>query len=721
MTTTNASVPGSRRAERGAALALTVHVVLLLLVLGQVVYLASRHRLRFDLTSDQQSTTTESTRTVLEKLDQRLVIEAYCSPIGELPISLRQTREVLDNFLDELVQIGKGKVVLQRFDPNEDKAIGDRCTRLGVKPLDLSSRTSTSMSVDRFWQGLRLVYGGNKQKVLAQVAPPSWAAAEVLLTPAIKEVATEQKRKIGYMEWPATLIGQQQPTGIGWNMLRTHEQIAKRFEFQNFKDEDGALLPADLDTLFLFRPKELTDRQKYVLDQFLMRGGTMVVFADAAEYAIGPNRQFSKLPVVLDASASQKHWLEQLASYGIDWKPKVLADMASDAQQPRDRLTQPYEYLAVTQVGPFGPQMVPAGYPYFFHAMNFDWSQAADQLSRRDGKVDQELAAQYRKQFVPGMPTDDFLFKVFKQLGRGPGFYWPTWVGLRERSPGAPDLPEGVTGRVLLWSSPAVLVEDPPQLLDPLGRGDVRTQMANLQKFQQKLMERFASEPRQQAPLMVDVRGTFASFFAGGERPQRPSEIKEAEARKAAEAAKAAEAEKAQQEPKEGAAEGETAAEKPPEIGPPAPNEAEADETIPKAAPEAEALAKAEHAGRIVMIGDSDFLRDDFVRGDYRQAGGPWSSLGGVFFVQLLDWIAEDRDLLELQSRVPIDRKLKFVTDESIAGGDPRLAEQALRSKSAWLRWLNVLVPAGLLAVFGLLVMLVRRAQKQAFLAALPN
>jgi hypothetical protein len=353
--------------------------------------------------------------------------------------------------------------------------------------------------------------------------------------------------------------------------------------------------------------------------------------------------------------------------------------------------------------------MTPIGYPYFFHAMAADWSRTADQLARRDGKVDKELAEQYRKQFGPGMPTDDFLFKVFKQIGRGPGFYWPTWVGLRERAAGVADLPEGVTGRVLLWSSPATLVEDPPPSLDPLSRGDARAQMANLQKFQQKLMERFASEARQQAPLMVDVRGAFASFFAGGDRPKRPSEIKEEEAKKAAEAQKAAEGEK----PAEGEA-------KPDDIGPPAPKEDDATD-VPKAAPEGSALAKAERPGRIVMIGDSDFIRDDLVRGDYRQAGGPWSGLGPVFFAQLLDWLAEDRDLLELQSRVPVDRKLKFVDGDSIAGGDPRLAEQTLRNQTTWLRWLNVLLPVGLLAVFGLLVLLVRRAQKQSFLTSLPN
>jgi ABC-type uncharacterized transport system involved in gliding motility auxiliary subunit len=700
-----------RASECGAALAVTLHLLLVLLVLGEVVYLCSRHRLRFDLTADSLWSTTESTRTLLGKLDKRLVIEAYFSPKEKLPVALRESRAITDNFLDEIVQLGRGRVVVQRFDPNADKAVADRCQRIGVKQVDLRSATSTSISVDRHWQGLRLLYGGGKQQVIPQFAPNSSFVAEATLTPAIKQVMTDQKRKIGYMEWPANAAGQQTPGGIGWNALRTVEAIAKRYEFQNFKDEDGALLPADLETLFLFRPKDLTDRQKYVLDQFVVRGGTLVVFADAAEYAIGPNRVFAKIPFLVDAQGSTKPFCDMLLHYGIDWKLKLLADMAGEAHTPRDRLTQAYEYFAVPQMGSFGQQLVPVAYPYFFHAKDFDWKKAADEISKDEsGKPDKELADSYRKLFVAGMPSDDFLFKSFKQIGRGPGFYWPTWVGLRQRAGGVLDLPEGVEGHVLLWSSPAVLVEDPPQLLNPIGQNPA-TRKAELDKFSQRLRERFRAEPRQQAPLMSQVRGRFSSFFAGGERPKRPSEIKEAEA-----AAK----EKESKDKDTGVTDKEQKPDQKPEAKKPVDGpEAQKPVDAPKPPPEPEPLTKGDKPGRIVMIGDSDFVRDDLVRGDYAQAGGPYSTMGAVFFLGLLDWIAEDSDLVALQARVPVDRTLKLVEDQASPNADARLQEQSLRSKTSWLRGINVVLPAGLLAVFGLCVFLVRRAQKRTFLASL--
>ena len=97
------------------------------------------------------------------------------------------------------------------------------------------------MSVDRHWQGLRFVYGGSKQKVLAQAGPQSPSLAEALLTPAIKEVVTTDNARFGYMEWPS--VKPNQGPGVGWNTLRTLDAIAKRYEFENFKNEDAPLLP----------------------------------------------------------------------------------------------------------------------------------------------------------------------------------------------------------------------------------------------------------------------------------------------------------------------------------------------------------------------------------------------------------------------------------------------------------------------------------------------
>ena len=689
-----------RHEQRGAAMPLLLHVVLLLLVLGQIVYLASRYRVRVDMTTDKLWTTTASTSKLVGNLEERLIVEAYFSPKENLPLSMSNSRDWADNFLDEITQLGKGRVIVQRFDPNSDAAIAKTASRLGITPINLRSQSATSLSVDQHWQGLRLLYGGGKQKVLEAFLPTSSFQAEAMVTPKIKEVITGRKRRIGYMEWPARVPRGRQQAIVGWNMVRQHRALKSRYEFQNFKDEDGALLPADLETLFLFRPMLLTDRQKYVIDQFVMSGGTLVVFADAAEYQIDAERNFNKVPFSLDAKESSYPLVQQLSNYGIDWQPRLVADMHQIAYEAHNSLPQEY-FARAMRVSAGSAHFIPVAYPYFLHAVNYDWRLSADQLAvDATGKIDDRLAAQYRKTLLPGMPSDDFLFQGFKKSwNRGPGFYWPTWVGLRERAGGVPDMPDGVAGRVLLWTSPLALVEDPPAGLNPVGLNE-STMNVEHERFMAKLTERVRAEPRVQAPLMVEVQGEFQSFFAGKDVPKRPSQIDE-------------EANAPKEEPKPG--EESTT----PESDPNGPQPAKPSDPVASNA-EAPMRARSLSPGRIVVVGDATFLRDDVIGGDYKNIGGPISSGTAMpFFAQMLDWLSDDRDLIDLQLRVPADRTLALVDVSTKPNEDPRDAEQALRRKTTGLVALNVIMPCLVLLAFGLIVWNIRRNQKRAFLTSL--
>lgn len=132
-------------------------------------------------------------------------------------------------------------------------------------------------------------------------------------------------------------------------------------------------------------------------------------------------------------------------------------------------------------------------------------------------------------------------------------------------------------------------------------------------------------------------------------------------------------------------------------------------------------MLAAKAPGRIVVIGDSDFLRDDFVRGEYQQIGGPASLYGALFFGVMLDWLSQDSDLMSLYAHQPIDRKLQLLAVDPGKIEDPRDSEKRLRSKTNVITAINVAIPCGLLCLLGAIVWLIRRAQKRAFLAAIGN
>ena len=526
------AIPTTVRRPSGAAdprggyvLEATLRVVLLLAIVGQIVFLASRYRTRLDVTADDQFTLTDSTYRVLGNLQDRLRIEAYFSSADDLPQVMRDWRRALDNFLDELVEIGDGKVVVQRFDPQSDNAVRERANRLGINGETVSDRGETQFAFKEIWQGLRLLYAGDRQHVIRFVpmhyqSPSPAALWEAQLTPQIKALTVENKPMVGLLAFPTEAGGGNPQFGGGsrpQGFARLPETVKGHYTVENVNLSEGQLVPDKYETLVVVRPKRLTDRQKYALDQFLMRGGSLIVFADTHEVEIGEQRTFRGRKVSYDVGGSELKFLDQLAHYGVRVQEKVINEALQDARGPGENFT-------IMQQTIMGPQPTPLRpYPYWFHALAFDYGnpefakRIAEISAASNGDGVDELAAKFEQTFEPGMNLDNFVMKALGESSndrRGPGMFWACPVDLVD------ELPAGVEGEVLMRTSPVAWLEDPPPDFNPIGMSPQPAQReVAFERFRQKFQTAFGSEPRQQFGLMVHLTGTFPSFFDGKDIP----------------------------------------------------------------------------------------------------------------------------------------------------------------------------------------------------------
>lgn len=790
---------------------LVLRVVLLAIVLGEVVFLAGKHRVRVDMTADKFFTLTESTRRVLSKLEDRLLIECYFTEDAKLPAGqLRDARALLRSFLDEYVQLGRGKVALEYYDPGSDKLLREKAERLGMKPFNLSVTGETSLTQMEVWQGMRLMYGAEKQKVIPIIGgTPS--QLEAVLTPYVKDLTVKEKPKIGLIAYAteagAAGFGQQGAQPRGFDRLPTLDQVKGRYDIQRIYWDDGQHVPEDVHTLLLVRPKKLTDRQKYVLDQFLMRGGTLVVFADTAEFEIGQQRTFRSTVVSYDADDSKVALADQLAHYGVRVSDRVVAEGLGQARENLD--------LRVPVMTLLGQAYRTIAYPYWFRALNADYAQSAKQIAEwtaqsNGGQVDEAVVEQFRKEFQPGMAPDH---PLLSGLSFGPAFFWPCPVEL------ADPLPEGVQGTVLMRTSPIAFAEDPPADLNPLGQdADPRKQEQALLQFSSRISTRLVTEPRKQIGLMVHLTGAFHSFFEGKEIPQRkkpeekPSEEtpdpleqpigeppvkdeapkegkgKDAEGAEKEATEKGEKTEKTEKDGKDGKdeepgtergddreppsspgdedareweaaalgaqdaqgkAQGKAAARDAGEAGkaaaepagaaaaqepgepreakdakdakdaekgyqgpPPAPQKGEKGD---EEEPEPEPIFRAKKGAQLIVIGDSDFVRDDLTRLDYYPLG-PFdpNQLGVVFFARMLDWLSKDQDLVALSNKQIEPRLVKFA-DESLTEDIAELNAKIKRTGDL-VRAVNIAVPPVIMLLIWAFVAAARRARKQRFL-----
>ncbi len=684
--------------NHGGALTSLLSLLLLLCVLVQVVYLASMYRVRVDLTHDKVYTLTDSTRRVLGGLEDRLLVEAYFSPDSSLTPALGEARKTLRNVLDELVEHSQGRMVVQYLDPQSDTALEEKAKRLGIKSQTIGDRGVRSLQYKELWQGLRLRYGGKRQKVIPFL--PFFGRPfdyESQLTPKIKALTVDVKPKVGVIAFdsppPAQAGFRQAPERPnGFRRLIQEPEIKDRYEFISLDITAGQFIPDEIETLLLIRPRDLTDRHKYVIDQFVMRGKQLVVFADTDDYSIGQKRLLRSREMNFDAKGSELEFRAQLAHYGVQVAShKLLLDATVEAQ---DR------FIFV-----FGGRAANVeSYPYWFRPLDKDWALEAERFAQRvDGSVDQELATRYKEVFLPGVD------KVAAAGLVAPFFYWPCAVELAEK------LPEGVSGDVLFRTSPKSLLQGRQPDLNPIGlSGNPVEMQASMNGFATGLRALFDSTPPQQHGLMVKVSGTLPSFFQGQKIPKSKAQLAaEAEANAAAEAAK-------EKDPLAGdtvtdpAKKLEDDAEtQGPVLTPTAPPVVAEKDKDP-----ATLFAAAEGA-QVVVIGDSDFIRDDLVSGTYSQLGGPLSRLGPAFFLSMLDWLSQDEDLLALRVKDVVDRSIRLVDPDLASELSPAKFAETVERKAFWVRAINVIGPPLLLLLFGLIVLMKRGASKRAFLTRL--
>ena len=109
-----ASGPATRRDLVVLALAIVV-------VLFVFNFLSSRHFIRVDLTEGIEYTLSDSTRNILENLDDVVNIKIYFSK--DLPPALMMLRRDVDDLLSEYQTYAIGKIKVQYVDPQETQQI----------------------------------------------------------------------------------------------------------------------------------------------------------------------------------------------------------------------------------------------------------------------------------------------------------------------------------------------------------------------------------------------------------------------------------------------------------------------------------------------------------------------------------------------------------------------------------------------------------------------
>jgi ABC-type uncharacterized transport system involved in gliding motility auxiliary subunit len=294
-----------------------VGLAALFLLLVAANFLLSREPVKLDLTEGSVQTLSEGTRKMLRGLQAPVKVKLYISR-GEqaMPVQLRSFAQRVEDLAREFKSIAGGNLLIEQYNPKPDSEDEDAAQLDGIEPQQL-------FSGEQFYLGLAVSQLDRKQAIPA-VSPQRERLLEYDLARAIARVATTERPVLGLMSALPVLGEKFNP------MTRQSSEpwvLASELK-RDFNVKQVSLLSESIDPeiklLLVIHPRDLPEATEYALDQFVLRGGKLIVFADPYAYF---DQQPSPMPGVGGGGTSST-LAKLFKAWGVEMNPgKVLADV----------------------------------------------------------------------------------------------------------------------------------------------------------------------------------------------------------------------------------------------------------------------------------------------------------------------------------------------------------------------------------------------------------
>ena len=294
-------------------------VVALLAVLVAFNFIVSAFNLRADLTEGDVYTLSPGTRSILSRLEAPVKLRLYYTQGGEaVPVGLKTFAKRVEDLLNEYKAAGRGKVVVEKFNPEPDSDAEDSAQLDGIEG-------QLTNSGEKFYLGLSISFLDQKAAIPV-LTPDRERLLEYDITRGIAQVGEAKKPAVGVMSALPVMgrsldpIRKQQPTEA-WVLIQEMKRI---FDVKEIR-LDAPRIDDDIKVLLVIHPRNLPEETEYAIDQYVLRGGKLIAFVDPYAY-------FDQQPDLQNPfggnQAGSSTFYNLFKAWGIDVDMgKVIADL----------------------------------------------------------------------------------------------------------------------------------------------------------------------------------------------------------------------------------------------------------------------------------------------------------------------------------------------------------------------------------------------------------
>ncbi|MCH7399888.1 gliding motility-associated ABC transporter substrate-binding protein GldG [Belliella sp. DSM 107340] len=332
-------------------------VILLIIVVINVLFRLINFRI--DLTEEKRYSLHPATIEVLENLEEPLEVEILLS--GNLPGGMRRLQRSAEQMVRTFNSYSSQKISFSYLDPltlpaaaQEDFVVG--LTDYGIQPTNLFVTEDGGQKTKMIFPGVlvkdaayetgALILRGEKGMSPDEILNNSVENLEYELINAIRKLVSKQQFAVGMLMGNGELEGDD-----GFGIV---EALVEDFEVFKIPLEQAQKVE-DLDpfdVLIISGPKEAYDeREIYLVDQYLMKGGNLIVLPNALAYEMDEAGGEGTVAMPFENGLDQ-----MLFRYGI----RVNKDFVQDMN---------FGYHPV-MAGNFGDQqqLVPLPWPFYISA-----------------------------------------------------------------------------------------------------------------------------------------------------------------------------------------------------------------------------------------------------------------------------------------------------------------------------------------------------------------
>ena len=301
-------------------------------LLVAVNWFASVFHARVDLTDEKRFTLSSATKKILKNLDDRVEVKVFLK--GDFPSGFRKLANSTQETLEEFKESADGKLKYALVSPDDnmedtDVKWGDTLSAMGLYPINLKSQLKKGEQQQLVYPYALVRYRGKVIPVKLYSGIPNIGRQEINSAEALMEyqladgiykLLEKQKPLVAYS------IGNGEPQDV-----RTYdlvENVLKNdYDLKLLNIERVPFIDDTFSLLIIVKPaRTFSEMEKLRIDQYLMRGGKLLMFLDVLDAEMDSLRIKNEV-IAYDRGLGLS---DMLFKYGARINNDLVMDLQSD-------------------------------------------------------------------------------------------------------------------------------------------------------------------------------------------------------------------------------------------------------------------------------------------------------------------------------------------------------------------------------------------------------